>query len=379
MLALSSKHVAIDFITMKDALGPLLEDAGGPAYLSSLGDGIPKATNATYYARIVREKAIRRAVIAASIETIDEAYSETAASDLVMNADRRLLAIERHRGGQMVTPSEAALRVRLDLERRMEADDGVTGLATGFRELDQQIHGWQPAQLIVLAARTSIGKSSLALCTALAAARREFAVAYFSMEMAAEEVDMRLISMLSKVHLFYLQSGQLTDVQQQSVGAAITQRSTLPIYIDDTVNISVPEIRAKVRAVQAYAHGRLGLVVVDYLQLARGGEDVENRTLEVSAISRGLKALAMELNVPVLALSQLSRAPEARKDKPPVLSDLRESGAIEQDANIVMILHRADHKIDGPTDLFIEKNRGGSPGAVRLKFIGDLAMFTDDL
>lgn len=378
MLALAAKRRTIDFVTLKDALGPLLEDVGGAAYLASLGDGMPRSANAVHYGQIVREKAIRRAVIAAAQETFDDAYGDIPASELVTKADQRLLAIERHRGGQMVSPSDAALRVRLDLERRMTAIGGVTGLTTGFRELDENIHGWQPASLIMLAARTSVGKTALALCTTLVAAQHQKAVAYFSMEMTSEEIDLRLVSMLSKVHLYYLQSGRLTESQQTKVGEALVARSTLPIYVDDTVGISVAEIRAKVRAVQACEPAELGLIVIDYLQLARGGGDFENRTLEVSSISRGLKALAMELKVPVLALSQLSRAPEARKDKPPVLSDLRESGALEQDANIVLLLHRPDHKIDGPTDLFIEKHRSGQPGVVRLQFVGDLVMFVND-
>jgi len=377
--SLIEQRQAVDFVTVLAHLKVLgIEEAcGGAAYIAKLPDGVPRSTNISSYCEVLRDLRLRRECLeVADRMTAAVADGETPGSELLAHSEQWLIEVERARGGGAIqTPAQSSQKFLVDLERRMKSVNGLTGVETGFPQLNEFTGGWQPKHLILLAARPSMGKSALAVNTAVAAAKAGHPVLYFSLEMSSEELDARIISALSGVMLYQMQRGYLTEAQQQRIGVAAVERANLPLYIDDTPAISAPQMRAKARQLQASVG--LRLLLVDYLQLATGGGWYENRQLEVADISRRLLATAKDLTVPVIALSQLSRAPEGRKDGKPKLADLRESGALEQDANEVLFLHREDHKAAGSTALLIEKQRNGPTGELELEFVRETVQFRE--
>lgn len=409
-IRLYTKGEAVDAVTVHDELArnDLSEGIGGLAGLMELQSFTPVATNARYYAQIVKDRARLRRLIKASTEINELAYSlpndVPAAMDL---AESLIFAAANREDETDMKPVVSLLGASLDeLEELYRRPSGLSGAATGFVDLDKKLNGLQPASLIILGARPSIGKTSLALDIAVSAAKgsvkafqnsrddtdervngnppanEPLPVLFFSLEMSQSEVMQRLIAAEARVSTEHLRSGRINDNDWSKINKAIGRLGDLPLWFDDSPSMSVLEIRAKSRRRHSAAGG-LALVVVDYLQLLLSNEyRRENRQVEVAEFSRNLKILARELNCPVLALSQLSRAPETRQDKRPMLADLRESGAIEQDADVVMFLYRdevyhADSKDRGIAEINIAKHRSGPTGMIKLVFLPNYTKFVD--
>ncbi len=384
MRELSESSRAIDLITLTEELGRYkeVEAIGGVAYLSSLTDGLPHRPNIEHYVRIVKDKALLRGVIHAANAAIARAMDETESADEILAAAEAglfQLSDKRFAGGfrgvkDIVTESFGSIDALYERGQR------VTGLETHFSDLDGMTSGLQKSDLVIIAARPSMGKTAFALNIAEnAAVMDNKVVAVFSLEMSREALLLRLLCSNARVDSHKLRTGFLSRDDYHKLVEALGRLADAPIFIDDTPGITVPEMRAKARRLQ-HTQGRLDLVIVDYLQLMSsvplGAKRYENRTQEVSAISRGLKLLAKELRVPVMALSQLSRAPESRGgDHRPQLADLRESGSIEQDADVVAFIFReevykpADPDLDGLAELIIAKQRNGPTGKVDLAFL----------
>lgn len=382
MRALRDKGVVVDLVTLKEELSRSgqLDESGGPAYIASLADGMPRSTNIQYYAEIVADLALRRHIIFAANEILTDAYAGEdgdgravlrRADDLILN-----LGARRH-ASELVSQETAILELSQQLERRISTHGALTGVDTGLSTLNEMTGGWQRGDLILIAARTSIGKTALALNMAVTAARAQVPVAVFSLEMSREQVEMRLLSYLSSVMMFRIMRGWLGQGDYQRISDALNVLHGLQIHVDDTSRLMVSEIRSKARRMQATVG--LGLVVVDYVQLVTGSGHRKNanRTEELGEISRRLKMLAKELNTPIIALSQLKRAPETKSEYRPQLSDLRESGALEQDADAVLIIHRKDHKVSGDCELILEKQRNGPTGPFPVTFTRETVSFTD--
>lgn len=383
MISLNDKNEAIDATTVRailDSQGDL-QNIGGLSYLAELVSSVPTSANAEYYAQIVAEKAMLRRIISRLTETVNEAYEgSTDSEDVIARAEKALVDINEHhnRSGFRRIADVLALNYE-NLEVRAKQTSDITGLATGFRDLDKITTGLHPDQLIILAARPAVGKTAFVLNIAQnVGTKMKRPVAIFSLEMGAESLVDRMLAAEGMVDSHRLRTGQLTPEDWQSVTLAQGNLADAPIYIDDTPGIKVTEIRARARKLAQEFEDGLGLIVIDYLQLITGTRP-ENRQQEVSDISRQLKILAKELRVPVIALSQLSRGVEQRQDKRPVLSDIRESGSIEQDADIVAFLYRDDYyergekedpnQIENNTiEVILEKNRSGARGTVKLIF-----------
>lgn len=386
MSRLFERGDVIDVITLKDDLGRTdeLESVGGLNYLAELMDAVPTAANIDYHARIVREKALLRRLIDASQEIIRDAFSQgdREVDELLDQAESRIFQVaQSHEREGFVRVKDLLWATFEEIERLQESGSPVTGVPSGFTDLDKMTTGLQPGDLVIVAARPSMGKTSWVLNVAATAAiehRRPTAV--FSLEMSKEQLLKRLLSAEGRIDAQHLRRGGMTAEDHKRLAQAAGHLNTAPIWIDDSPGLSVLEIRAKARRLvsDVQAEGQeLGLIVIDYLQLM-SGDKAENRVQEVSQISRGLKALARELDVPVIALSQLSRAPEQRNDKRPMLSDLRESGSIEQDADLVMFLFRPEYyfglvdnegnSIEGLAELIVAKQRNGPTGTVPLYF-----------
>ena len=383
MISLNDKNEAIDATTVRailDSQGDL-QNIGGLSYLAELVSSVPTSANAEYYAQIVAEKAMLRRIISRLTETVNEAYEgSTDSEDVIARAEKALVDINEHhnRSGFRRIADVLALNYE-NLEVRAKQTSDITGLATGFRDLDKITTGLHPDQLIILAARPAVGKTAFVLNIAQnVGTKMKRPVAIFSLEMGAESLVDRMLATEGMVDSHRLRTGQLTPEDWQSVTLAQGNLADAPIYIDDTPGIKVTEIRARARKLAQEFEDGLGLIVIDYLQLITGTRP-ENRQQEVSDISRQLKILAKELRVPVIALSQLSRGVEQRQDKRPVLSDIRESGSIEQDADIVAFLYRDDYyergekedpnQIENNTiEVILEKNRSGARGTVKLIF-----------
>ncbi len=375
MVALSEKRQPIDLITLSEELERAgeLEAAGGSAYLASLSDGLPTSTNVEHYARIVKEKALLRNLIHTSDNIINQALEADEQADLVLDrAEEAIFSLAEKRIREGLLPIKTIVQQTIPrLDEYFERRQHITGLATGFADFDNLTSGLQPAELIIIAARPGIGKTALALNIAqyVAMAERK-AAAIFSLEMAREALLFRLLCAEARVDSHRFRSGYLSKDEQGKIVAASARLRDAPLFIDDTAALTVLEMRAKCRRLQA--EHSLALVVVDYLQLMSGRGRFENRTQEISSISRGLKALAKELRVPVISISQLSRAPEQRGgDHRPQLSDLRESGSIEQDADLVAFIFRPEVYKDpdsvpeedrGRAELIISKLRNGPTG-----------------
>ncbi len=384
MSVLSEQGLPMDVVTVADKLKQRgeLQAVGGVAYLAELTERVPTAANIEYYANVVRDDSTLRAVIRVCTETITSAYtSDIPSADFVDRAEQAIFRISDghrrsrpHKLDSLI--SESVQRLEALYERKQE----VTGIATGFTELDRITGGLQPSDLIIVAGRPSMGKTAFCLNLAEnAACEYGTGVAIFSLEMSKEQLVMRMLCSRAELDILKVRTGVLRDRQFTRLAKAAGQLGQAKIYIDDSPSLSVMELRAKARRLKKDPEANLGLVVVDYLQLMRGGGE-ESREQEISSISRSLKALAKELNIPVIALSQLNRQVELRQDKQPVMADLRESGAIEQDADIIAFLYRDEqyHKDSadaGTAKVIIAKQRNGPTGDVKLSFEKAFARF----
>ena len=355
---------------------------GGAPYLHTLISSVPTAANAGYYAKIVKERAILRRLVEAGTRIVQLAYSTGDADDVVDQAQAEVYAVTERRA------SEDYLRLSEIMEGALDEIDAInsrggqlTGVPTGFADLDQLTNGLHPGQLVIVAGRPSLGKSALAVDFLRSAAiKHGLPSCIFSLEMGRNEITMRLLSAESRVPLHSMRSGTMTDQDWTRLARRMGEVSSAPLFIDDSPNMSLMEIRAKCRRLKQ--RHDLRLVIVDYLQLMSSPRRVENRQQEVSEFSRSLKLLAKELDVPVVALSQLNRGPEQRADKKPQLSDLRESGSLEQDADVVILLHREDaYERESPrageADLIVAKHRNGPTATVTVAFQGHYSRFVD--
>jgi replicative DNA helicase len=387
MVALNERHDAIDFVTLKEELARAgeLDEVGGPAYVAGLADGVPRATNVEYYARIVKEKATLRNLIYAASKIVTNAYEAEQESDLILDeAESAIFAVadDRLKAG-FIAMRDLVKDSFPKIEKLFEQKRLITGVPTGFVDLDEMTRGLQGGDLVIVAARPSMGKTSLVLNIAqYVAALGDQVVGFFSLEMSKEALFLRLLTSEAQIDGHRLMSGAIGGNDYHRISHALEKLNAMKLFIDDTANIGVLEMRAKSRRLQA-EHG-LNLLVVDYIQLMSGRGRFENRTLELASISRSLKGLAKELNVPIVVLSQLSRAPEARSDHRPQLSDLRESGALEQDADVVVLIYRDDvYNRDpnspdaGTAELILAKQRNGPTGVVRLAFLREQTRFAN--
>lgn len=384
MIQLNERGDAIDFVTLREELGRSgeLEEVGGPAYLAALVDGLPHATNIEYYARIVREKSTLRSLIYSANKIVSTAYeAEFEANQILDEAEQAIFSIaeDRVREGfvSMRTLAHASFET---IEQAHARKQLVTGVPSGFADLDELTAGFQPGDLIIIAARPSVGKTALALNIAQSVGTKTHrTVGVFSLEMSKEQLFLRMLTSEAEIDGHRLRTGFLVESDWNRLPGALSTLSEARIFIDDTPGIGVLEMRAKSRRLMA-EHG-LDVLIVDYIQLMQGRGRFENRTLELASISRSLKGLAKELNIPVIVISQLSRAPESRADHRPLLSDLRESGALEQDADVVILLFRADQYPDAkPEDertveLNVAKHRNGPTGLIKLAFLKEQARF----
>ncbi|VHH77688.1 replicative DNA helicase [Streptococcus pyogenes] len=383
MITLSDRNDAIDATTIRTILDDQddLQSIGGLSYIVELVNSVPTSANAEYYAKIVAEKAMLRDIIARLTESVNLAYDEILKpEEVIAGVERALIELNEHSNRSGFRKISDVLKVNYEaLEARSKQTSNVTGLPTGFRDLDKITTGLHPDQLVILAARPAVGKTAFVLNIAQnVGTKQKKTVAIFSLEMGAESLVDRMLAAEGMVDSHSLRIGQLTDQDWNNVTIAQGALAEAPIYIDDTPGIKITEIRARSRKLSQEVDGGLGLIVIDYLQLITGTKP-ENRQQEVSDISRQLKILAKELKVPVIALSQLSRGVEQRQDKRPVLSDIRESGSIEQDADIVAFLYRDDYYRkegddaeeaveDNTIEVILEKNRAGARGTVKLMF-----------
>jgi replicative DNA helicase len=385
MVRLFERGDVIDVITIAEELKKTdeLVSAGGLDYLGQLVDAVPTAANIEYHANIVREKALLRRLVEQASQIIRDVYDqgERQVDEILDQAEARIFQVaESHKREGFVWIKEILWQTFEHIERLQESASGITGVPTGFVDLDRMTTGLQKGDLCIIAARPSMGKTAFALnVSAEAAIKHGKAVAIFSLEMSSQQLVQRLLCSEGRIDAQKLRRGRLSPEEHQRLGAAAGHLNTAPIWIDDQPGSNVLEIRAKARRIQADLRadgGDLGMLVIDYMQLMSGTGQSESRVQEVSQISRGLKALARELDVPLVALSQLSRGPEQRTDKRPMLSDLRESGSIEQDADVVMFLFRPEYyasaenrqELEGKAELMVAKQRNGPTGVVDLTF-----------
>jgi replicative DNA helicase len=388
MQRLSERSEPVDLITLSEELrgrGGELADVGGAAYLAELAERVPTAANIMQYARIVRDKAILRGLISTSTAIAARGYEPGQdVKALVERAEQDIFAIS----DREVRPAFVRIDALLGdtfrkIDRLHDQRTPVTGVPTGFADLDKLTAGLQPSDLVVVGGRPSMGKTAFCLNIAEhAALRADCGVAVFSLEMSKEQLAMRMLCSEARVDLAKVRTGHLTDREFRELAEAAARLSYASIYVDDTPAVSVLELRAKARRLYRDPEAKLRLIVVDYLQLMRSSEGKDSREQEISEISRSLKALAKELNVPVVALSQLSRAVEARqaRDFKPQLSDLRESGALEQDADVILFLYRQSQYVEdsdkqGVAEIIVAKQRNGPIGNVELTFLREYTRF----
>ena len=384
---LAEKNRPYDAVTLGEWFESkgLAEQVADGAYLIELASTTPSAANIKAYADIVRDKAVLRQLIEVGTDIVNDGFQPDGrdSSEILAKAEQEVFAIAEAgaRGRQDFTPVNKAMAEAFDvLQKRFENGGGITGLPTGYSEFDEMTAGLQPTDLLILAARPSMGKTTFALNIAeYAAMKTRKAVAVFSMEMSASQLALRLISSVGRVNATRLRTGQLEDEDWSRVSSAIRLIKETRVFIDDTPALSPDVLRAKARRLKR--EHDLGLIVIDYLQLMAVPGNSENRATEISEISRSLKGLAKELNVPVVALSQLNRSLETRTDKRPVMADLRESGAIEQDADVIVFIYRDEYynKENSPdkglAEIIIGKQRNGPTGSFKLKFFGEYTRF----
>lgn len=386
MLNLNDKGKAVDLITVTEELAAakLLEDTGGVSYLSELAASVPTAANIEYYARIVEEKSLLRRLIRTATNIAQDGYSrEDEVESLLSEAEKSILEVaQRKNAGAFHNIKDVLVRTYDNIELLHNRVGDITGIATGFAELDRMTAGFQRNDLIIVAARPSVGKTAFALNIAQNVATKTGEnVAIFSLEMGAEQLVMRMLCAEGNINAQNLRTGSLTDEDWGKLTMAMGSLSNSGIFIDDTPGVRISEIRSKCRRLKQ--EQGLGMILIDYLQLIQGnGRSGENRQQEVSEISRSLKALARELEVPVIALSQLSRGVEQRQDKRPMMSDIRESGSIEQDADIVAFLYRDDYydkesENKDIIEIIIAKQRNGPVGTVQLAFVKEYNKFVN--
>ncbi len=377
IIALSEKGEPVDLVTLAEELQRLhsLEEAGGTAYLSALAGAVPTAANVQYYALIVREKSILRSLIGTATKIVAGCYEgPTDVEEFLDAAEQQIFEIGRQGKQQGFIPLKEVLKETFDrIEQLFDEKKGVTGLATGFTDLDTICSGLQQSDLIIVAARPSMGKTTLALNMAHhIAVKEKKPTAFFSLEMSREQLAQRMLCAEAKIDAHNLRRGILSQEEWQKLTRAVGPLSEAPLYIDDSASLSVMEVRAKARRLKA--ERGLEAVFVDYLQLMRGFSRAENRQQELSEISRSLKALAKELSIPVVALSQLSRAVEKRESRRPILSDLMESGGIEANADVVLFIYREsyyhkDTDRGNIAEIIVAKQRNGPVGMIELCFL----------
>ena len=389
MIELNDKNEEIDVITVANLLerSGQLEDIGGTPYLAELSNVVPTAANVEYYAKIVEERSLLRRLIQASTDIISDTYEESEeVSSLLDHAEQKILEVsERKNRSGFIKISDVLRDSMEEIDQLYKNDEEITGISSGYRALDLMTAGLHEDELIILAARPGVGKTAFALNIAQnIGTSTDENVAIFSLEMGATQLVNRMLCAEGTINANHLRTGKLTEEEFEKLFVAMGSLSKANIFIDDTPGIRVSEIRAKSRRLMQ-ERGGIGLIIIDYLQLIEGSGR-ESRQQEVSEISRQLKKLAMELNVPVIAISQLSRSVEQRQDKRPILSDLRESGSLEQDADIVAFLYREDYyrteegeeevEEDNVVEVLVEKNRSGARGTVKLLFIKEYNKFS---
>jgi len=385
ILDLYGRGEPADAVTVADVLGKRgeLGRVGGATYLHTLIASVPTAANAGYYARIVRERAILRRLVEVGTRIVQLGYAGDAdADELVDRAQAEIFGVTERRASEDYLPLADIMPGTLDeIEAIGSRGGGMAGVPTGFADLDSLTNGLHPGQMVVIAARPAIGKSTLALDLARAAAvKHRLATVIFSLEMSRNEITMRLLSAEARVALHAMRTGQMGEEDWTRLARRMSEVVDAPLFIDDSPNMSMMEIRAKCRRLKQRQD--LKLVIVDYLQLMSSPRRIDNRQQEVSEMSRSLKLLAKEIDVPVIAISQLNRGPEQRTDKRPMLSDLRESGSIEQDSDVVILLHREDaYERESPrageADLIVAKHRNGPTATVTVAFQGHYSRFVD--
>jgi replicative DNA helicase len=384
MVALTERRSVIDHITLRDELSRRgeLEAIGGYDYIAELADVVPTAANLEYHARIVRERAILRRLIETATGIITEAYDGHAtASELLDMAESRIFQVSQQRRDEGFTRLKEMLWPTMErIETLQKSGKSITGVPSGFTDLDNMTSGFQGGELTIVAARPSMGKTALVLNVATHAAVEGFGVAIFSLEMSKESLVQRMLTAEARVDSQLVRRGMLRDFDYTKLARAAGVLQSCPMWIDDTPALTLLEMRSKARRLKAESD--IGMIVVDYLQLMRSPEYADNRVQEISDISRSLKGLAKELGVPVLALSQLSRASEQRGgERKPILSDLRDSGAIEQDADLVIFIHRPeyydreDESKRGVAEIMLAKHRNGPTGDIHLRFNREYTRF----
>ncbi|KGN37719.1 replicative DNA helicase [Knoellia subterranea] len=383
VLDLYGRGEPADAITVADELGKRgdLTRVGGQAYLHQLIQSVPTAANAGYYAEIVHERAVLRRLVEAGTRIVQMGYGqgEGDVDEIVNRAQAEVYSVAEKRGGEDYHQLGEILNATMEeIEAAAGRTDEMTGVPTGFIELDQLTHGLHPGQMIVVAARPAVGKSTLGIDIARAASiKHNMATAVFSLEMSRTEITMRILSAEATIQLQDLRKGLKGQEQWNKLARIMGKISDAPLFIDDSPNMSLMEIRSKCRRLKQQHN--LRMVIIDYLQLMSSGKKVESRQQEVAEFSRALKLLAKELEVPVIAISQLNRGPEQRTDKRPQMSDLRESGSIEQDADMVILLHRdrSDPERDGEADVIVAKHRNGPTADIVLAFQGHYSRFSN--
>lgn len=384
---LAEDNQPLDVVTLSEWLGKRgdLDDAGGLAYLGTMAKDTPSAANIAAYAGIVRERSILRQLIGVGTDIADSAFNsgERGSKEILDEAESAVFKIAEQgsKQGQAFKPIKSLLKATLShIDEMSKNDSAITGMASGYADLDAMTAGFQKGDLVIVAGRPSMGKTTFSMNIAeYAAISTKKPVAVFSMEMPGEQLTMRMLSSMGRVDQGRLRTGKLTDDDWPRVAQAVKMFSEVPMFIDDSAALSPTEVRARARRL-AREHGQLGLIVLDYLQLMQGSGKSDNRTAEVSEISRSLKALAKELEVPVIVLSQLNRSLEQRPNKRPIMSDLRESGAIEQDADIIIFIYRdevynPETADKGVAEIIIAKQRNGPIGTTRLTFLGKYTRF----
>ena len=381
---LNQRNEPVDLITLAEALKGRgeLQEIGGAAYLAELADKVPTAANVAYYARIVHQKAVLRSLIDTATEIARGAFESGADVDGFLDqAEQQIFAIsERKIRPAFFHLRDIMLSAMGSIEQMYERKELVTGVSTGFIDLDRLTAGLQPSDLIIVAGRPSMGKTAFALNIAQhVGITGKQGVAIFSLEMSKEQLGLRMLCSEARIDQSKVRTGYVPATAFPELAKAASRLSESHIFIDDTPSLSALELRAKTRRLKREREANLGLVIVDYLQLMRGHERADNREQEISTISRSLKALAKELNVPIVALSQLNRQVETRTDKRPILADLRESGAIEQDADVIGFLYRPilydKNAEEGQAELILAKQRNGPTGVIPLTFIPEYTRF----